>query len=332
MRECRILAAAVRPVSAAGVKPNRSAYRIPASRRSLALVLTAVALSAVACGGADTGTPAAPPTVEQKTVDLSNTLMTLQAKYNVLFGIAAVDTRGGRTFEWNADDRFALCSTFKVYAVAAILRLAERKELDLNDKVPITRQDIVMSSPVVSDHVGELMSYYELSRAALVRSDNTAANLLLRRLGGPGAVTRFARSVDDSQTRLDRWEPELNEARAGDPRDTGTASALAAGYRKLILGDGLSTEYRRMLTSWMRSSVTSRQRLRAGLPVGWVAADKTGSGAYGTANDAGVVWSPTGSSLVLVVFSRSTTGYPMAAGADAAVADATAAVLGAMSQ
>jgi beta-lactamase class A len=313
------------------VKPNRSAYRIPASRRSLALVLTAVALSA-ACGGADTGTPAAPPTAEQKTVDLSNTLMTLQAKYNVLFGIAAVDTRGGRTFEWNADDRFALCSTFKVYAVAAILRLAERKELDLNDKVPITRQDIVMSSPVVSDHVGELMSYYELSRAALVRSDNTAANLLLRRLGGPGAVTRFARSVDDSQARLDRWEPELNEARAGDPRDTGTASALAAGYRKLILGDGLSTEYRRMLTSWMRSSVTSRQRLRAGLPVGWVAADKTGSGAYGTANDAGVVWSPTGSSLVLIVFSRSTTGYPMAAGADAAVADATAAVLGAMSQ
>ncbi|MGW6331348.1 class A beta-lactamase [Nocardia rhamnosiphila] len=313
------------------MKPNRSAYRVPASRRSLALVLTAVALSA-ACGGADTGTPAAPPTVEQKTVDLSNTLMTLQAKYNVLFGIAAVDTRGGRTFEWNADDRFALCSTFKVYAVAAILRLAEREELDLNDKVPITRQDIVMSSPVVSDHVGELMSYYELSRAALVRSDNTAANLLLRRLGGPGAVTEFARSINDSQTRLDRWEPELNEARAGDPRDTGTASALAAGYRKLILGDGLSTEYRRMLTSWMRSSVTSRQRLRAGLPVGWVAADKTGSGAYGTANDAGVVWSPTGSSLVLVVFSRSTTGYPMAAGADAAVADATAAVLGTMTQ
>ncbi|MGW3277645.1 class A beta-lactamase [Nocardia rhamnosiphila] len=313
------------------MKPNRSAHRVPASRRSLALVLTAVALSA-ACGGTDTGTPAAPPTVEQKTVDLSNTLMTLQAKYNVLFGIAAVDTRGGRTFEWNADDRFALCSTFKVYAVAAILRLAERKQLDLNDKVPITRQDIVMSSPVVSDHVGELMSYYELSRAALVRSDNTAANLLLRRLGGPGAVTEFARSINDSQTRLDRWEPELNEARAGDPRDTGTASALAAGYRKLILGDGLSTEYRRMLTSWMRSSVTSRQRLRAGLPVGWVAADKTGSGAYGTANDAGVVWSPTGSSLVLVVFSRSTTGYPMAAGADAAVADATAAVLGTMTQ
>lgn len=322
-----------RPVSAAGVKPNRSASRIPSSRRSLALALTAVALSAAACGGGDTGSPSAPATTTaQRTVDLSNTLMTLQAKYNVLFGIAAVDTRGGRTFEWNADDRFAMCSTFKVYAVAAILRLAERRELDLNDKVPITRQDIVMNSPVSYDHIGELMSYYELSRAALVRSDNTAANLLLRRLGGPAAVTAFARSINDSQTRLDRWEPELNEARAGDPRDTSTASAFAAGYRKLILGDGLSTEYRRMLTSWMRSSVTSRQRLRAGLPVGWVAADKTGSGAYGTANDAGVVWGPTGTSLVLVIFSRSTTGYPMAAGADAAVADAAAAVLGAMSQ
>lgn len=327
------MAATDRPVSAAGVKPNRSAYRTPSSRRSLALALTAVALSAAACGGADTGTPAAPATVtEQKTVDLSNTLMTLQTKYNVLFGIAAVDTRGGRTFEWNADDRFAMCSTFTVYAVAAILRLAERKELDLHDKVPITRQDIVMNSPVTFDHLGELMSYYELSRAALVRSDNTAVNLLLRRLGGPGVVTEFARSINDSQTRLDRWEPELNEARAGDPRDTSTASALAAGYRKLVLGDGLSIEHRRMLTGWMRSSVTSRERFRKGLPVGWVAADKTGSGAYGTANDAGVVWSPTGTSLVLVIFSRSTTGYPVAAGADAAVADATAAVLGAMSQ
>ncbi|GGL19469.1 class A beta-lactamase [Nocardia jinanensis] len=315
------------------MKPNRSAHRIPSSRRSLALVLTAVALSAAACGGADTGTPAGSPSVStQETADLANTLMMLQAKYNVLFGIAAVDPRGGRAFGWNTDDRFAMTATFTVYAVAAILRLAEREELDLNDKVPITRSDIVLNSPDTSYHVGELMSYYELCRATLVRSDNTAANLLLRRLGGPAAVTEFARSIGDVQTRLDRWEPELNEAQTGDPRDTSTPAALAAGYRKLILGDGLSTEYRRMLTSWLRSSVTSRERLRKGLPVGWVAADKSGSGAYGTANDAGVVWSPTGSSLVLVILSRSTTGYPMAAGADAAVADATAAVLGTMSQ
>ncbi|MGW5384297.1 class A beta-lactamase [Nocardia sp. NPDC003963] len=315
------------------MKPNRSAHRIPSSRRSLALVLTAVALAAAACGDGDTGTPADSASVStQQTTDLSNTLMTLQSRYNVLFGIAAVDTRGGRTFEWNADDRFAMSSTFEVYAVAAILRLAERRELDLSDKVLITRQDLVISSPVTSYHAGELMSYYDLSRAALVRNDNTAVNLLLRRLGGPGAVTDFARSIGDVQTRLDRWEPELNEAQIGDPRDTSTPSALAAGYRKLVLGDGLSTEYRRMLTSWMRSSVTSRERLRKGLPIGWVAADKSGSGAYGTANDAGVVWSPTGTSLVLVIFSRSTTGYPMAAGADAAVADATAAVLGTMSQ
>ncbi|WP_328392930.1 class A beta-lactamase [Nocardia sp. NBC_00416] len=315
------------------MKPNRSAYRVPSRRRALAIVLVAAALSAAGCGGADTGAPAGPVAgTTPDTTDLSNTLMALEAKYNVLFGIAAVDTRGGRTFEWNAGERYAMCSTFTVYAVAAVLRLAERGELDLNDKVPITRQDIVVNSPVTSDNVGEVMSYYELSRAALVRSDNTAGNLLLRRLGGPGAVTEFARSIGDAQTRLDRWEPELDEALPADPRDTTTAAAFAGGYQKLILGNALAVDYRRMLTSWMRSSVTSRERMRRGLPVGWVAADKTGSGAYGTANDAGVVWSPTGTSIALVIFSRSTTGYPMAAGADPAVADAAAAVLGTMSQ
>lgn len=314
------------PVCAADVKPPRPEFRVP--RRSLAAVLVVTAF-ATACGSEPSEPAISPPvTISPPVVaDLSNTLMEIQERHDVLFGIAAYSPTGAQTFEWNAADRFALTSTFKVYAVAALLRLAERGEVDLNEQVPIRHEDIVIASPTTSYRVGETLSWYDLCQAALVRNDNTAANLILRRIGGPSAVTALARMIGDTETRLDRWEPALNEALPGDTRDTSTPAAFAGGLHRLILGNALIPQHRRLLTGWMRSSVTSGERMREGLPVGWVAADKSGTGAYGTVNDAGVVWSPTGTSVVLVIFSRSTIGYPMAAPSNQALADATTAVL-----
>ncbi|WP_459545640.1 class A beta-lactamase [Nocardia sp. X0981] len=316
------------------MKPIRSAYRMPVGRRLSAIVLVVAALITGACG-ADTGTTGNSATSAAdapEIAELGTTLLTLEDRYDVRYGIAAYEPARGKTFHWNAGDRFGMGSVFTVYAVAAVLRLAERGELDLNERVPIDPENIVPNSPTTSYHAGETLSWYELSRAALVRSDGTAANMLLRRLGGPRAVTDLARTVGDTETRLDRWEPTLNEATPGDPRDTSTAAALATGYHQLLLGGALDTVHRRMLTGWLRSSVTSRERIRAGLPLGWVAADKAGGGSYGAANAAGVVWGPTGRSFVLVIFSRSTIGYPTAAPADVAVADAATAVLKAMSK
>lgn len=313
-------------VCAADVKPNRSELCVP--RRSLGALLAVTAFAVTACGS-DPGEPTPPPApaAPPAFVDLSNTLMGLQDRHNVLFGIAAYSTTGARPFEWNASGRFALSSTFKVYAVSALLRLAEREAVDLHERVPIPRRDIVMASPVTSYRAGETLSWYDLCEATLVRSDNTAANLILGRIGGPPGVTELARMIGDTETRLDRWEPALNEALPGDTRDTTTPAAFAGGLNRLILGNALIPIHRRLLTGWMRASVTSRERMREGLPIGWVAADKSGAGAYGTVNDAGVVWSPTGTSVVLSIFSRSTTGYPMAAPSNRAIAEATTAVL-----
>lgn len=313
------------------MNPHRSDSRPPARGRTTLAALAVVALTAGGCGTDKGSEPPPLPTLNvPDNSALATTLTELGQRHNVIFGIAAYSPTGARTVEWNADDRFAMCSTFKVYAVAALLRLAEREELRLDERVPIVEEEIVPNSPVTSYRVGETLTWYSLAQAAIVRSDNTAANLILRRIGGPRTVTDLARTVGDTETRLDRWEPALNEALPGDTRDTSTASALATGYHRLILGNGLAPEYRRMLTGWMRGSVTSGERMRKGLPVGWVAADKTGAGGFGTVNDAGVVWSPAGTSVVLVIFSRSTTGYPIAAPSNAAVAEATTMVLEAM--
>jgi beta-lactamase class A len=133
-------------------------------------------------------------------------------------------------------------------------------------------------------------------------SDNTAGNALLKNIGGPAGLTSFARSLGDTMTRLDRIETELNEATPGDPRDTTTPNAMAANFRRLLLGDVLVPEGRDQLGKWLIANKTGDTRLRAGLPQGWRVGDKTGSGEHGTANDVAIVWPPERSPLIIAVY------------------------------
>jgi beta-lactamase class A len=128
--------------------------------------------------------------------------------------------------------------------------------------------------------------------AAVQVSDNTAANLLMRQVGGPAGVTAFARSLGDDTFRLERWEPDLNSAIPGDPRDTTTPLAMMRTLRKLALGDALTPPARKLLVGWMLSSTTGAEKIRAGVPHDWKVADKTGSGSHGTTNTIAVMWPP----------------------------------------
>ena len=77
-------------------------------------------------------------------------------------------------------------------------------------------------------------------------SDNSSANLLLASLGGPPGLTQDARSLGDELTRLDRIEPELDEAEPNDARDTTTPASMARN-RKLVTGTALSAASRNQL-------------------------------------------------------------------------------------
>ena len=169
------------------------------------------------------------------------------------------------------------------------------------------------------------MSLSELCAAAVQVSDNAAGNLLLQTIGGPQAVTAFARSIGDDRTRLDRWETELNSATPGDPRDTSTPRALGDGYRALLTGDVLAPPQRQQLEDWMRANETSS--LRAGLPDGWTTADKTGSGDYGSTNDVGVAYGPGDRSVLLAIMTRSRADDPKAPNDRALVGEITSLVV-----
>ena len=217
-------------------------------------------------------------------------------------GVCAIDTASGRVIEHRAAERFPFCSTFKAMLSAAVLaRSVERPGL-LQQRVTYTKADLVNYSPVSEKHVGAGMTVAALCEATIQYSDNSAANLLMKLIGGPSAVTAYARSIGDDTFRLDRWETELNTALPGDPRDTTAPAAMAASLRVLTLGDALPAAQRAQLVAWLRGNKVGDKRIRAGVPAGWTVGDKTGTGDYGTTNDAGVIWPTSRAPIVLAVY------------------------------
>jgi beta-lactamase class A len=214
-------------------------------------------------------------------------------------GVAVLDTATGERSGFRADERFPMCSTFKFLLVSAILQRVDGHQETLERAIAIPPKPLISNSPLTEQHAGGSMTIAALCHAVLTRSDNTAANLLLESLGGPASITSFSRSIGDQVTRLDRTEMALNESLAGDPRDTTSPTAMAGDLGAVLLGSVLSSASRRQLTSWMEASLTGLDRLRAGLPDGWQAADKTGSNGGNTTNDIAVLW-PAGEPAIVV--------------------------------
>ena len=232
----------------------------------------------------------------------AETLAALQAELNGCIGLFALDTTNGRQLSHRASERFPLCSTFKTLAAAGVLAQSAQADGLLARRIRYTRGDLVAYSPVSEKHVDDGMTLAELCAAALQYSDNTAGNLLIRQLGGPSAVTAYARSIGDLDFRLDRLETELNSALPGDPRDTTTPQAMAFTLQRLLLGDALPPKQREQLKEWLRGNTTGGARIKAALPAGWSIADKTGSGDYGTANDVAVLWPPKRAPVVVAIY------------------------------
>jgi beta-lactamase class A len=217
-------------------------------------------------------------------------------------GFALLDSADGSRYQHRGNERFPMCSTFKLLLVAAVLRQVETGEETLARRIAVRKEDLVPWSPFSETRVGSEASVEELCAAAMTQSDNVAANLLLPLIGGPPGIGSFARTLGDDRTRLDRNETELNSAIPGDPRDTTTPLAMLGNLQALLLGDALTSAGRAMLEAWMRANKTGDARLRAGLSKGWQAGDKTGSGANGTTNDIAVLWRPGRKPLLVVSY------------------------------
>ena len=230
-------------------------------------------------------------------------LAMVEAEVGGRVGVAAWNTGSGAWVKRRADERFAMCSTFKLLLAAAVLDMIDHGTLTAGRRVPFSRVDLLPHSPTTAAHIDEgALSVSDLCAAAVEESDNGAANLLLRLVGGPAALTRHLRRLGDPTTRLDRIELALNTNLPGDVRDTTSPAAYVRTMRRILLSDGLSATSRRQLEAWMVDCRTGLDRLRAGLPPAWKAGDKTGTGERGAVNDVAILRPPGRPPILVAVF------------------------------
>jgi beta-lactamase class A len=237
---------------------------------------------------------------EEKGTD-ANPFVELEGHEGRRIGVAAIDLSTKRRVDYRSDERFVMCSTFKVLAVAAVLKRVEENKEKLDRFVPYGEAQLQTYAPVTRAHVKEGgMTLEALCAAAIEMSDNTAANLVLEAIGGPQKVTEFARNLGDNFTRLDHNEPELNVARPGKDDDTTTPAAMCADLQRLFMSDFLTVASRTQLERWMQQSQTGSM-IRDALAPDWKVGDKTGRG-DGATNDIAVVRPPSGGPIFLAIY------------------------------
>lgn len=279
-------------------------------------VLTGLsALGVVACSrpGASAAAPAAP-----EVFDLS----ALEARDGGRLGFVAHDTGTGRQLVWRGEERFVYCSTFKMFLAAATLLRVQAGEERLDRTIPITAADMITHAPVTGAAVGGALSVEALMQATVEVSDNPAANLLLTAMGGLEPMRAFYRGLGDTDTRVDRFEPEMN--RLDGDKDTIRPLNSAANLKRLLIDADtpLSPPHKALLLGWMVASPTGPARIKAGVPTDWVVAHKTGTGGYGPTNDIGVLYPPTGAPVIVAAYHHGARGVP-AGRHEAVIAEAT---------
>ena len=218
-------------------------------------------------------------------------------------GLTAIDVSTGRRIDYRADERFIMCSTFKVLAVAAVLKRVDENKEKLDRFVKYGEARLLTYAPVTRAHVQEGgMTLEALCAAAIEQSDNTAANLLLEAIGGPEKWTEFARSLGDKVSRLDHTEPELNIARPGKDDDTTTSAATCADLQRLFTSDVLSVASRTKLETWLQQNQTGLKMIRAVVPPDWKVGDKTGRSGDGATNDIAIARPPSGGPIFVAIY------------------------------
>ncbi|MGW0927458.1 class A beta-lactamase [Streptomyces sp. NPDC002644] len=264
--------------------------------------MTLLAAGPAAAATHDTRAARDTPAADDAPGTPSARLRGLEDQHGARVGVLAWNTATGVTVRHRADERFPMLSVFKTLAAAAVLRDRDTDGTFLDRRIRYTEAQLVEPTAICRANLATGMTIRELCDAAVRYSDNTAGNLLLRQIGGPHGITRFARSLGDQVTRLDRWEPELNSGEPWRETDTTTPAAIAETYARLVLGGALERADRELLTSWLLDNTTGDARLRAGLPPEWTVADKTGAAdTYGSLNDVAVVWTEDGTPLVMAV-------------------------------
>lgn len=224
----------------------------------------------------------------------------LEARHGGRIGVCAMSEGG--IVKWRAGERFPYCSTFKLFLAASVMERVQDGLEKLDRAVPIAESDMVPHAPVTGPAVGSSLTIMQLLKATVEVSDNPAANILFREMGGLEVFQKWYRSIGDRITRVDRNEVALNSALPGDHRDTTTPQQCVANLHSVLRRSLLSAGHLEMLEKWLTETPTGTLRIKAAVPANYKVGHKTGTGAQNTRNDIGIIWPPRGAPILIAVF------------------------------
>lgn len=271
--------------------------KLKVNKFKIAILMSLVIFALVGCGKVETQ----PPVNTKSDAQYNSAFSQLESNYNVKLGVYAFDTETNKEIAYNADDRFAYCSTFKALVAGAVLQKYSLDEL--KQVVQYTQEDVLSYAPITKDNVDKGMTIEELCEAAVRYSDNTATNLLFDHIGGPSGFKSALNKLGDGVTQPSCIEPELNEGIPGDIRDTSTPRQLSTDLKAYTTENILTEEKKKILIDWMTGNATGDKLIRAGAPKDWIVADKSGTGPYGRKNDIAIVMPPNKKPIIIAILS-----------------------------
>ena len=247
---------------------------------------------------------------------LTEQIQALEKKYKSRIGISAIHAESGQKFHYRGDEWFKLASTNKVPIAVTILKMAEYKQLDLDEMIDIRLSDITPGSGLMGyffSRPGLSISVYNLLESMIAISDNSSTDTLLRRIGGIQKVQQLLKqhrvdniSVDRSildmyldveaisprpapgSFDIHRWNEIKSKVSKDsksksyrtfykDKKDATTPRGMTNLLRKIYDGRILSPEYSHLLFEIMTHTLPSNGRISKNLPSYVKVANKTGT-------------------------------------------------------
>jgi len=330
------------------------------------LIASTLALALWGCGDHDTAQISKTPPLQMKRLNAEMSRLEERARPGRL-GVAVMNLENDQTYALNGDVPFPMQSVFKAPLAAAVLAEVDAGRLRLDEAITLQGHDLSPPySPIGAAYPGQRdYTVAELLTAAAGGGDNTAADVLMKRIGGPGMVTAWLQSERIVEVRVDRYERQLQPDVAGlasfrpawkdeaaylaalnavppgrrreatlaylhDPRDTATPRDMLNFLHHLDDGQLLSKASTQRLMQIMTETRSGPDRLKAGLPEGARLAHKTGTartdlGMNPAVNDVGVITLPDGRRYAVAVFLSGSTLAE--ADRDALIADVARAVV-----
>ncbi len=254
-------------------------------------------------------------------------------------GVAIKHLESGTEVLVNADKTYPMASTYKVPVLAEIFFQRGEGRLSLEERVEITPADVHPGGTIalLLDGPGLQMSIFNLINLMMRVSDNSAADILINKVGADHVTMRMHGLGLDS-IRVDRTTLEMildqsgldyatygnlplaqlrerldavdaqTAARANDrfnktEKDVATPRDMNRLLEKIFRGEIVDRASSDEIIEFMSHSFIGQTRIPALLPEGTRVAHKTGT-IGGSTNDTGIVYLPDGRHLLVTIFTR----------------------------